>query len=177
MPVRVDEIPEGGRHFDLHADAGMFAALARAANVEAVTRLDAAFDVTRHGQGGVSVAGTVSASVRQACVVTLDPVDNEVEENVDLVFVPAQRAKRRRAWRSMRQRTDPILEALVGGVIDLGGIATEFLILGVDPYPRKPGAVLASSSAGEGPAHPFAALAALAKGKGGTAAKWIPSIF
>ena len=51
--------------------------------------------------------------------------------------------------------------------IDLGAIATEFLILAIDPYPRKPGAVFQSPSAGEPAAHPFAALAALKKGQGG----------
>ncbi len=165
VPVRVDEIPEGGRHFDLHADPAILAALARVAGVESVSRLDAAFDITRHGYGGVGVAGTVSASVRQACVVTLDPVDNEVEEIVDLVFVPAHEAA---VSAAIHEATEgPDLEALVDGVIDLGGIATEHLILGIDPYPRKPDAVLVVPSAGEGAAHPFAALAALAKDKGG----------
>ena len=30
-------------------------------------------------------------------------------------------------------------KSLVGGTVDLGAIATEFLILGLDPYPRKTG--------------------------------------
>jgi hypothetical protein len=57
---------------------------------------------------------------------------------------------------------------LTGGMVDLGALATEFLILGIDPYPRKADAVFAGSSAGEGPANPFAALAALKKKQGGT---------
>jgi hypothetical protein len=59
-------------------------------------------------------------------------------------------------------------EVLVGGGIDLGAIATEFLILGLDPYPRKPDAALFQGSpVGEDAAHPFAPLAALKKGQGG----------
>jgi hypothetical protein len=50
-------------------------------------------------------------------------------------------------------------EPLIGNTIDLGLLATEFLILGVDPYPRKPQAALEVSAAGEPAAHPFAALA------------------
>ena len=59
-----------------------------------------------------------------------------------------------------------------GGVIDLGAVATEFLILGIDPYPRKPGAVFAAPPAapGEAAEHPFAALAALKSRKGGQGA-------
>src|SRR5262249_13731614 len=54
-----------------------------------------------------------------------------------------------------------------GGAIDLGAIAIEFLILGLDPYPRKPDAVFQGSAVGDDAAHPFAALAALKKGRGG----------
>ena len=50
------------------------------------------------------------------------------------------------------------------GAVDLGAIATEFLLLGIDPYPRKPGAVFEAPPAGDPASHPFAALAALKKG-------------
>ena len=54
-------------------------------------------------------------------------------------------------------------EALAGGTVDLGAIAAEFLILGIDPYPRKAGAVFSSPPGAEASAHPFDALAALKK--------------
>jgi hypothetical protein len=57
---------------------------------------------------------------------------------------------------------------MVDGVVDLGAIATEFLILGIDPYPRKPGAVFEPPQSGDGEASPFAALAALKKNDRGT---------
>jgi len=56
---------------------------------------------------------------------------------------------------------------LVGNAVDLGAIATEFLILGLDPYPRKPDVVFETPPAGDEPAHLFAALAGLKKGQGG----------
>ncbi len=37
-------------------------------------------------------------------------------------------------------------EPLVGGTIDLGALAIEFLIVGLDPYPRKPGAVFEAAA-------------------------------
>ena len=55
-------------------------------------------------------------------------------------------------------------EPLIGGTVDLGALATEFLILGLDPYPRKPGATFqppGNASSDEGP---FAALGKLKKG-------------
>ena len=48
-------------------------------------RLEATFDVTRLSSNGLHVVGRVSATVGQVCVVTLDPIENEVEEMVDLM--------------------------------------------------------------------------------------------
>jgi uncharacterized metal-binding protein YceD (DUF177 family) len=53
-------------------------------------------------------------------------------------------------------------EPIVNGAIDLGALATEFLMLALDPYPRKEGAVFEPVIAPVDPAdHPFAALEAL----------------
>ena len=55
-------------------------------------------------------------------------------------------------------------EPLIGNSVDLGLLATEFLMLGIDPYPRKPGVAFDAPEAAADPAgHPFAALAALQK--------------
>jgi uncharacterized metal-binding protein YceD (DUF177 family) len=122
----------------------------------------------------VHVVGHVSATVEQICVVTLEPVVNAIDEAVDLIFVPAETAAR--AERARRVDGDAaeasILaddppEVLRDGVVDLGEIATEFLLLGIDPYPRKPGAVFQATASGDADTtHPFAALAALKKGQG-----------
>ena len=54
-------------------------------------------------------------------------------------------------------------EPLIDGKIDLGAIATEFLIVGLDPYPRKPGAVFQPPVDATPDEGPFAALGALKK--------------
>ena len=54
-------------------------------------------------------------------------------------------------------------EPLVDGKVDLGALATEFLMLGIDPYPRKAGAEFAPPKVEDAGEHPFAALAALEK--------------
>ena len=50
------------------------------------------------------------------------------------------------------------------GIVDLGALATEFLILGLDPYPRKPGAVFEPPRERAADEGPFAALAGWSKG-------------
>jgi uncharacterized metal-binding protein YceD (DUF177 family) len=160
VPVRLEDIPETGRTFALSADPSTLAAIARAAGVNGVSRLDAAFDVFRQGEG-VKVTGTVAATVQQTCVVTLDPIENEVQENVDLLFSPRVPASSSAIPTDETDAPEPLID----GSIDLGAIATEFLILGIDPYPRKQGAVFAQQHGGasEAPHNPFAALAALKK--------------
>jgi len=160
VPIRIDEVPETGRRFDLSADAAARAAVAAAANVEAIARLEAGFEVVRHGRHGLRVAGSVSARVRQTCVVTLEPMESEIAERIDLTFVPPREAADQRVHDDDPSAADPP-EALVDGTVDLGAIATEFLILGIDPYPRKEGAVFAGAATAEAGGHPFDALAAL----------------
>jgi Large ribosomal RNA subunit accumulation protein YceD len=165
VPVRLDEVPETGLHIDLEADGGMRAAVAATAGVNEVPQLTAAFDVTRYGRDGLRVVGTVSARVLQTCVVTLDPVENEIAEQVDLVFVPPSALGAMGSEVTLGAEAIEPPEPMVDGVVDLGAIATEFLMLGVDPYPRKPGAVFEPPQNADAGSHPFAALAALRSGR------------
>ncbi len=165
VPLAASEVPDGGRHLDLLAGEGVRAAIARLAGLAALPRLEASFDVTPRGRGGLHVIGRVSATVGQLCVVTLEPIENEVEEPIDVVFAPG--AAPSLVDREIEVTDEDVPETLVDGTVDLGAIATEFLLLGVDPYPRKPGAVFQAPAAGDDAAHPFAALAALKKGRSG----------
>jgi uncharacterized metal-binding protein YceD (DUF177 family) len=164
VPVALHEVSETGRHLQLAADERARAAVAKLAGLRAVPRLDAVFDLAPRGRDGLRVAGRVSATVEQTCVVTLEPVENEIDEEIDLVFAPTAVA----ASLVDRGVAEDGVEPLIGGVVDLGVLATEFLILGIDPYPRKPDAVFEGPSVGDASVKPFAALAALKKGQSGT---------
>jgi len=165
ISVRLDEIPETGLHLDLEADAPTRAAVAAAAAVNEVPRLAASFDLARHGREGMHVVGTVFAQVLQTCVVTLDPVENEIEEGIDIVFAaPTALGPAAREVNLGAEAVEPP-ETLIDGVVDLGAVATEFLMLAIDPYPRKPGAVFEPPQNADAGSHPFAALAALRSGR------------
>lgn len=169
VPVTVDDVSEEtGRHFGLTADADTRAAVAKLASLRDLPRLQATFDVTRRGMEALHVVGRISATVGQNCVVTLEPLSNEVEENVDLVFAPPSPMVQQQAVddddegapkRGRRNLDGP--EALIDGAVDLGALATEFLILGLDPYPRKDGAVFKPPEDVKPDPGPFAALAGL----------------
>lgn len=166
VALSLADVPEGGLHLDLHPDEQERHVIAELAGVSSLPRLEASFDVTRHGRSGLHVVGRVSATVGQTCVVTLEPMENQVDEPIDLVFMPQVKVGRHDPP-EIEIPVEDAPEALVDGMLDLGAIATEFLILGIDPYPRKPGTVFQAPNATGDIAHPFAALAALKKDRGG----------
>jgi len=165
VPVTLEEIPESGLHREIEAPAEARAAIAKLAGLRALPQLSAAFDLARRG-AGVAVSGRVHAQVGQTCVVTLDPIENTVDEPIDVVFAPGASQPPATA-KALDAADEP--EALIDGKVDLGALATEFLMLGIDPYPRKAGAKFAPPEVEDGADHPFAALAALKKRPGGGA--------
>jgi uncharacterized metal-binding protein YceD (DUF177 family) len=164
VPVTVRDIPETGRHFDLAADDLTRAAIAGLAGLASLPRLEASFDVARHGREGLHITGHVSATVGQTCVVTLEPIENEVEEALDLLFVPGAAPAPLEEPMGVDLTAIEAPEPLIDGTVDLGALATEFLVLGLDPYPRKPDAAFEPPAPPDDVASgPFAALAALQK--------------
>jgi len=166
FPIIVAQVPESGLHQALDTTAAQRDRLAAAAGVNAVPLAEASFDVVPAADGRVHVTGRVRARVAQTCVVTLDPVENEVDEPIDVVFAPPSQIPATVKSVQKEEGEDAEIpeppEPIVGGAIDLGRVATEFLILGIDPYPRKPGAVFVAPETPTDPEeHPFAALKAL----------------
>ena len=164
----MDDIPETGLHIEIGAPHTVRAELAALAGLRELARLSAVFDLARYG-AGVRVAGNVTARVGQTCVVTLEPVESDIDELVDLRFAPQAAApvSAKSENVALHTRDDEPPEPLLDGKLDLGAIATEFLLLGIDPYPRKPGAEFAPVKADDASAKPFAALEALKKRPGG----------
>ena len=164
VPVVVADLPDEGAHFEIAADETERAKVAKHAGLNALPRLAATFDVVRRG-GGVHVSGQVTAKAGQTCVVTLAPVESKIDEAVDLDYAPdieAADVKTKGSGQISKKHAEPP-EPLVDGVIDLGAVATEFLILGLDPYPRAPGATFDLPVEEEARPNPFAALESLKK--------------
>jgi len=204
--VAVAHIPEGGLRFEAVADEAERTALAGQGMLPGVLKARAAFELTLVGGGKVFLKGRVQATVVQTCVVSLDPVENEIDETFEALFLPEPRKPRpgreaegpedagRGKTSARAAKADPKIaaktaaktegktkveitlgegeededppETIVNGMIDATRLATEHLLLGIDPYPRKPDAVFEQQTVAADPAdHPFAALKALKKGK------------
>jgi hypothetical protein len=166
VPVVVAQLPDTGLHRDIEADPAARASMADVAGLREVLSASASLDVTPKNGGRVHVTGRVRARIGQTCVVTLDPIENEIDEPIDLVFAPPEKIPQLSdlvddAAESDVEIPDPP-EPIVNGVIDLGRLATDALFLAVDPYPRRPDAVFEPLIEAADPMdHPFAALKAL----------------
>jgi uncharacterized metal-binding protein YceD (DUF177 family) len=165
-PVIVAQIPEIGLSRELVADQATREAMAGIAGLREILAARATFDVKPESGGRVRVTGRLNARIGQTCVVTLDPIENEIEEVIDLMFAPSDqivdRADREEQEDENGIEPEDQLEPIENGVIDLGRLATDILYLAIDPYPRKPGAVFEPQITADDPEdHPFAALKAL----------------
>jgi hypothetical protein len=166
VPVTVVQIPDTGLHRDIEADGAAREAMAEVAGLREILSARASLDVTPERGGRVHVTGHVRARIGQTCVVTLDPIENEIDEPIDLIFAPPEQIPDLsdlvdEAAESETEIPDPP-EPIINGVIDLGRLATDALFLAVDPYPRRPDAVFDPPVETADPIdHPFAALKAL----------------
>ena len=166
VPVVVAQIPDTGLHREIEADRATCDAMAAVSGLRDILSASASLDLTLEKAGRVHVAGRVRARVGQTCVVSLDPIENDIDEAIDLIFAPPEQIRELaelvdEAAESDAEIPDPP-EPIVNGVIDLGRLATDALFLGIDPYPRRPDAVFEPMVEAPDPEdHPFAALKAL----------------
>lgn len=166
------DVSPAGTHVRITADAAQCAAIAALADVPAVDALSAELVVKPWSGTGFAVDGRVRARLRQACVVTLEPVETTVDEVVAVKLVPPQDMVK--YVEEPDENGDIDLDAVAdlpdpmeNGVIDVGAIVVEHFMVGIEPYPRKEGALFDAAAVGAeaGPevVSPFAALARLGK--------------
>jgi uncharacterized metal-binding protein YceD (DUF177 family) len=166
VPIAVEKIPDTGLHRDLEADQATRDAVADVGGLRKVLSVQASLDVTPMRGGRFHVAGHVRARIGQTCVVTLEEMESDIDEPIDLIFAPPDQIPEMAALVDEAEESDEDTpdppEPIENGIIDLGRLATDALYLGVDPYPRKPDAVFEPLVEAPDPEdHPFAALKAL----------------
>ena len=164
-PIEVARIGTSETVHEIDATPVERAALAQRFGVLAVDRLDARVRV-RRAEGGtlLYLAGHLTADVTQACVVTLEPVCNHVEQDFAVIYgqVPDE------VDVSVEVDDDSAREPWPEGPLDIGEAVAQELSLALDPYPHATGAVLEAGSPDSEPvepANPFSALAKLRNGK------------
>ncbi|WP_275790331.1 YceD family protein [Pararhizobium gei] len=167
FPVKVGNISANAVTVHLEANAAELKALRDLWNVSEVVSLSSDLQIARWKKDGVRIRGRVEATIVQACVVTLEPVESKIDEPVEAIFVPeGSRLARIAANDGGEMILDPdgpdLPDMFTGDTIDVGVAVTEHAALAIDPYPRKPGATfgerIESTDKDDARPNPFAAL-------------------
>lgn len=138
-------------------------------DLKGIKSLTVQAEIAPAGEGVWRVKGRVTAKVVQSCVVTLAPVKAYVDETFDRIF--SRFAEEDTAIDIDIEYDEDDPPDPLGEGVDIGAIAIEALSLGLEPYPRAPGAAFETVRAtppGAEPlspeaTKPFAGLASLKK--------------
>jgi hypothetical protein len=157
-PFDVNAVPREGTTVHIEATPSEREAIAKEFDLLALDSLSADLRLVPQLGDSLALDGRLRASVVQRCVISLVPVPQEVDEEIAIDLVPEGSAAASAA--GVSEDRDPP-ETFGGVTVDLGAIAMEYFAMGLDPYPRAPGAELPAEAVPKAEEGPFAALAAL----------------
>ncbi len=164
-PFAWDRVQPRGTPVSFKANPSECEALALALGILKVASASAELVVSPFRKNGFKVTGDVWAEVEQACVVTLEPVAESVHEVIDLRFLPESEIEPVDDEIELALDAEDPPEPILGATVDLGVLATEFIAVGLDPYPRAPGAefppFIEDDGSDDEPRSPFAGLSSL----------------
>ncbi len=168
-PIKPRALPSGAITID--ATEAERNALAERFAVTAIPALSAKVEFDTRDEA-VLAAGTLTATIEQPCAVTREALRYDVEEALELRFVPAGELPAHAPDEEIELDSEALDEiAFEGETFDLGEAIAQSLALAIDPYREGPGAEAARQRAGIvsdeelAPSGPLAeALAALKKG-------------
>ncbi len=170
--VDLDKLGTNGTALEISTSEAERAALVKRFGFLGLPAFSARVTVDRRPGGRVVVEGRLKGQLVQACILSLEPVTQELDDAFRLVFAEnvAEDRDPESGEALLNAQTDAP-EPLEGNMLDVGEIVAEQLSLTADPYPRRPGIKLedvlpkpkggARRSAPEQRRHPFAGLAAL----------------
>jgi len=166
--VRLEKLPVAGRHLKIQLDNEQLQKLAAVVKVSSIENFSARLHVFNQ-KPGIGVSGNMLATVIQPCVITLAPVSQTIDLELQRSFV--QKIKTTEEVSSTRPETyidiesDDLPDEYEGFELDLTPFLLEVLALDINLYPRAPGAAMNAGQAGDDPAElsPFSALNDLKK--------------
>lgn len=150
LEAHVTRLPRNGLAVVVEADPRQRAELATAHGLESVEAFRAELLVSPWKRHGVKVEGRVAATITQACVVTLEPLEAVIDAAVSATYLPEDSKLGRQGFGQGGEILIDVdgpdsPETFAGDRIDVGALAEEFFGLAIDPYPRKSGVSLGSA--------------------------------
>ncbi len=170
--IDLDRLGRSGSALEIVASESECAALAKRFGFLSLQGFAARVTVDLQPGDQVVVEGRLRGKIVQACVLSLEPVTQELDDTFRIVFQKDLAEERDpESGEAVLNAQADAPEPLAGNMLDVGEIVAEQLSLAAEPYPRRPGVkladVLPKSKGGArrgAPGqqrHPFAGLAAL----------------
>jgi len=135
--LKIDGIPRAGIEEKIIAKPSERDALAIRLNIISLKRFETIITVEHEKANMFSVKGGIYAELSQKCIVTLEKVNETIRDNFDILMAPDYILKKQNNENIELEEVEPIYN----GVMDLGEIATQYLAMSINQYPRKEGAV------------------------------------
>jgi len=167
----ITRVTKQGERVKLRCEHTHLNALAQAIGVLALKSFHADLSAKAWSAEGMRLTGRLRATVEQACRVTLEPVVETLDLEMDRRFLPKEKG---RSYEPSIVDGEMVLDPqedppdlVEGSRINLWEVVVEELNLAIDPYPRAPGGRLDEDLQGDHalgePNRPFAGLEALLK--------------
>lgn len=176
--VEAERIGPEGLHYSITATPAQCTALARRFGILKILSLSGEVDLRQDSRiGHYRLQASLLADVEQACIVSLEPVREQISEDFERFYARPELIEAEAEpdpdediadWLDPEAADPP--DPLENGRIDIGEALAEELALSLNPYPRRPDATLPETYVQEAPEtatiRPFAALAKLKKTPG-----------
>lgn len=138
--IDISKVPKTGLNIKLEVDEKSRKRLAERYGIAAISMLSVFLQVKPWRRDGLQVAGTLKADVEQKCIVSLEPVFDQIAEDISVFFLPpGQDADFDQLDVTVDPNSADDFDMLEDSEIDLGELVAEQLSVAIDPYPRKPG--------------------------------------
>jgi uncharacterized metal-binding protein YceD (DUF177 family) len=141
--VRPAEIGQDGYHAELHPTDDQLDALAKRFKISAIHSFDAVIDLVYHpDRGEIDVYGDIHARVEQPCVISLDPVETDIQGQFAETLVIEGQGTMPDPEDEETETADQLFIPIPAGPIDLAEIGIQNLSLLIPDYPRKEDATI-----------------------------------
>lgn len=170
--IDISRVREAPQEVVLSAHAAHCRALAERFDLVDVLALSVQLTVRRGLAASIRVVGTLEARVRQLCVLSGEPFEVTITEDIDEIFMAGGDQNDADFDFELAAEVAESAEFVDDGRIDLGELSAQILGVSLDPYARAPGAVSQTASIDTAPPEktsktsPFADLATRIKGRG-----------
>ena len=142
--VSVNTLPSSGFKITLKANPDELLAIAEDSQLLSVEKFHADLVFRRWRRDGITVTGSLRASITQACVVTLDPLETRIEAEIERTFLPEGSGLTKPRLNNEGEMIVDLdggdePDVFEGDTIDAWSIVLEQFNLEIDLFPRSPG--------------------------------------